>query len=115
MLDDSKDSWEEKSLDLDDIAPDVDATEEDSESSYGKGYMGTGTGPLFATVGLQSFSGMLEKAWDDDDYDDLSSVISEASDADDVKPSMGPESHSYNATASTPVTRPYSSGVATAA
>ena len=107
MLDDCKDSWDEQSLDLDDIAFDVDSTEEDSESSYGKSYMGTCTasGPLFATAELQSFSGMLEKAWDDDDDDDdaLGAVILEAVDVDDIKPSMVPGSHDYK------------SGVATAA
>jgi hypothetical protein len=115
MLDDCKDSWEETSLDLDDIAPEIDSTEEDSESSYGNYYMGTGTsGLLFATAGLQCFSGMLDKAWDDDDAN-LGAVILEAVDADDVKPSMGPESQAYNTTAGTPATKPYQSGVATAA
>jgi hypothetical protein len=124
MLDDYKDSWDDKSLDLDDIAPDIDSTEEDSESSYGKGYMGA-TGLLFATAGLQSVSGMLDKAWDDNDYDDLGAVILEAVDADDVKPYMGPGSHAYNTsiqstsngsgTAGTPVTQPYTLRRATAA
>jgi hypothetical protein len=126
------DRWEEKSLDLDDIiGPDADFTEEDSESSYGKSFnMDAGAG-LFSTAGLQSFSEMLEKSWDEDDYDshsddddDLSSVISETGDNDDVKTSMGSGSLVYKpvkatsngfVTAGSPVTAPYSSGAATAA
>jgi hypothetical protein len=134
MLDviDVNDRWEEKSLDLDDIiGPDGDFTEEDSESSYGKSFnMDAGAG-LFSTAGLQSFSEMLEKSWDEDDYDsdsdsddDLSEVISETGDADNVKTSTGSGSLVYKpvkstsngfVTAGSPVTAPYSSGAATAA
>jgi hypothetical protein len=124
MLDDFKDCWEEKSLDLDDIAPDVGSSDEDSQSSDEKGYMGYGTGLVSAAAGLKSFSGMLEKAWGDDD-DDLGAVILEAVDTDDVNTSVSPGSDVYNAsiqstsngfgTVGTPATPPLPPGVETAA
>jgi hypothetical protein len=119
MLDDFH-CWEERSLDLDDLAPDADSTEEDSESTYGKGYMGAARLRSFSEKAWdESFS---EKAWDDDD-DDLGAVVSEDGDADDVKTgnhvyhsSIPVQSTSSGfATAGTPVTPPYPSGVATAA
>jgi hypothetical protein len=127
MLGDFKDCLEEKSLDEDALFSDIGTSDEDSQSSDGKGYMGAGAGLHFDAAGLKSFSGMLGKTWGDDD-DDLDAVISEAGDADDAKTSMRLESDAYNASiksicngfgkAGAPVTSPPPPpppGVATAA
>lgn len=67
----------------------MDRTDEDSESSDGRGLF-LGAGLLFgaAAAGFQSFSGRLGRSWGNDD-DDLGAVLSEVVDVDDFNTSVG--------------------------
>jgi hypothetical protein len=98
LTEDFTDAMEEISLDGDGFSPEMDITDEDSESSDGRGGFFLGTGLLFgaAAAGFQSFSGMLGRSWENDD-DDLGAVLSEVVDVDDINTSMGLGSNTYQA------------------
>jgi hypothetical protein len=85
LLDDEfRDCLEEVPLNEDDFAPELGATDEDSESSERRGYLGAGL--IFGATAV-GVAGILGRAWEDDD-DDLGVVVSEVVDVDDINTSL---------------------------
>jgi hypothetical protein len=94
LYDDFRDCLEEMSLrvDEDSFAPELGTTDEDSESSDGRGCLGAGL--LFGATAA-GVTGMLERARENED--DLGAVVSEVVDVDDINMSMGLGSDAYKA------------------